>query len=63
VDLAETAAVAYYGRFYRARPGERLPVGRWIYGPRGDAGYLGFVVHRADRDVFSLTFWTAPGDD
>jgi 2-polyprenyl-6-methoxyphenol hydroxylase-like FAD-dependent oxidoreductase len=62
-ELSEPAAVAYYGRFYRVRPGERLPVGRWIFGPRGDAGYLGFVAHRADRDVFSLTFWTPPGDE
>ena len=63
VENSAPAAVVYYGRFYRVRRGERLPEGRWIYGPRGDAGYMGFIVHRADGDVFSLTFWTPPGDD
>lgn len=65
VNLAERreeCGLMYYGRYFRARPGVELPDGRWFFGPLGDLGYLGYVIHHADNGVFTITL-NAPGWD
>jgi len=61
-ERREECGLMYYGRYFQARPGVELPDGRWFFGPLGDLGYLGYVVHHADNNVFTITL-NAPGWD
>ena len=45
--------VVYYSRYYRVRAGFDLPDGRWVLGPRGDLGYLGFSTFPGDNRTFA----------
>jgi len=45
--------VVYYARYYRVRSGHVLPDGPWLFGPRGDLGYLGFATFPGDNGTFA----------
>lgn len=46
--------VIYYSRYYRLRPGHELPDGPWLFGPRGDLGYMGFSTFPGDNGTFAV---------
>ena len=54
--------ILYYGRYYRVRPGEKLPDGPWVLGPRGDLGYANFVTFPGDNGTFAGVLAIAPHD-
>jgi 2-polyprenyl-6-methoxyphenol hydroxylase-like FAD-dependent oxidoreductase len=56
VEERDDCGIVYYGRYFQARPGAAHPDGRWFFGPLGDLGYLGYVIHIADNGVFTITF-------
>jgi len=45
--------VVYYNRYYKVKEGFELPDGRWLIGPRGDLGYLGFTTFPGDNGTFA----------
>ena len=53
--------VIYYSRYYRVRPGNTLPDGPWILGPRGDLGYMSFTTFPGDNDTFAVVFGVPTG--
>jgi len=55
-------SVIYYSRYYRQRPGFDLPDGPWLFGPRGDLGYLGFSLFPGDNGTFAALLAVPTGD-
>jgi len=53
--------VVYYARYYRLRHGFDLPDGRWLWGPRGDLGYLGYATFPGDNRTFATLLAVPPG--
>lgn len=62
LELREECGLVYYGRYFRLRAGVEAEDGRWFFGPAGDLGYLGYAVHLADNDIFTVTL-NAPAWD
>ena len=58
-DETTDCGVVYYSRYYRLRDGFELPDGPWLWGPRGDLGYLGFTTFPGDNRTFA-TLLAAP---
>ena len=53
----------YYSRHFRLRPGVEMPVlPSLLRGPRGETGYLVFVVFLGDNRTFALVLMTPPWD-
>lgn len=50
---ASDCGVIYYTRYYRLRDGAKLSQGPWLFGPRGDLGYMGFASFPGDRGTLS----------
>ena len=55
-------SVIYYARYYQQRPGFDLPDGPWLFGPRGDLGYLGFNTFPGDNRTFAALLAVPTGD-
>lgn len=55
-------SVVYYSRYYRQRLGFELPDGPWLFGPRGDLGYLGFSLFPGDNRAFAALLAVPTGD-
>lgn len=53
--------VIYYSRYYRVRPGNTLPDGPWVLGPRGDLGYMSFTTFPGDNGTFAVVFGVPTG--
>ena len=53
--------VVYYSRYYRCRPGFRLPDGPFILSPRGDLGYFGYATFPGDNGTFATVLAVPPG--
>ena len=51
----------YFSRYYRVRPGRSLPDGRWLLGPRGDLGYMGYAGIPGDSDTFAIVLTVPTG--
>jgi len=51
----------YFSRYYRVRSGRRLPDGRWLLGPRGDLGYMGYVGVPGDSGTFAFALAVPTG--
>jgi len=64
VTAAESSdcSVIYYSRYYRQAPGFELPDGPWLFGPRGDLGYLGFSLFPGDNDTLAALLAVPTGD-
>ncbi len=55
-------SVIYYSRYYQQRPDFDLPDGPWLFGPRGDLGYLGFNTFPGDNRTFAALLAVPTGD-
>jgi 2-polyprenyl-6-methoxyphenol hydroxylase-like FAD-dependent oxidoreductase len=53
--------VVYYSRYYRLRDDFELPDGRWLLGPRGDLGYMGYSTFPGDNRTFAALLAVPPG--
>ena len=53
--------VIYYSRYYRVRPGIDLPDGPWIFGPRGELGYMSFSTFPGDNRTFAIVLGVPTG--
>lgn len=53
--------VIYYSRYFRLRPGKELPDGPWLFGPRGDLGYMMFATFPGDNDTFAVVLGVPTG--
>jgi 2-polyprenyl-6-methoxyphenol hydroxylase-like FAD-dependent oxidoreductase len=55
--------LVYYSRHFRLRPGVELPpIASLLRGPRGETGYLVFVVFLGDNGTFALVLMIPPWD-
>lgn len=52
-EQSSDCGVVYYSRYYRCRPGFRLPDGPWFLSPRGDLGYLAYSSFPGDNGTFA----------
>ena len=50
----------YYSRHFRLRPGVEMPALPFLRGPRGEIGYLVFVVFVGDNRTFALVLMIPP---
>ena len=53
--------VVYYSRYYRLQDDFELPDGRWLLGPRGDLGYMGYSSFPGDNRTFAALLAVPPG--
>jgi 2-polyprenyl-6-methoxyphenol hydroxylase-like FAD-dependent oxidoreductase len=61
-EESSDCGVIYYTRYYRVRPGCRLPDGPWLPTPRADLGYGLFSTFPGDNGTFAPVLQTAPED-
>lgn len=60
-DVAPCGYV-YYSRFYSMHDGGTFPEGPWLFTPRADLGYVGFIVFDGDNHTFAIVF-TVPVEE